>query len=553
MHSFKMEQGRQHDHTSIQGEWDRVLSSADDLLSHRPFRAGDPDWDSCLDNFVSSLKESASTSEGRSVIHSGHSPRLGYSPHFPSSPPPPRRGSRQSSISQILRYREDGDSGVAIVEDLEEVKEETAIPRILGPTILPRTIQKVETCLKQGGYTEAAALQKRVIEYRQKFAGDTPVPTEVMCRDEMKLADIYRRIATARALPQAEAVLLNVIERLETDDLERPGLKNALLAELYHDLGRVCVDLGKPGAGSAHLTDSFNLMIDEPSTPTPLLRSVGTMLYRIYIKTDKPEVAEALDEHAVDRCGFSLKTLAWCQEQGFDTELEDFRFDKCDTRTGSSVKGFSPLHVAARSANDDILRHMLAARRLDLEVQDEHDKSTPLLLACAQQDAVVVDLLLNSGARAAATNNLRQNGLHLCQRATGGIGVVKRLLAERGALDVNAMDVFHSTPLHAAASKGNSKMVLHLLASSSDPNIRGPAGYTPLMDAVQATMRSQEAKMEVLKALFYHGADASLKYEGGQTAADMANDSQVRKTLNSWAKERQGLRPMRRFTLPWKN
>lgn len=53
--------------------------------------------------------------------------------------------------------------------------------------------------------------------------------------------------------------------------------------------------------------------------------------------------------------------------------------------------------------------------------------------------------------------------------------------------------------------------------------------------------------MEVLKALFYHGADASLEYEGGQTAADMANDSHVRKTLKGWEKERQGLGLVKRL------
>lgn len=549
-----MEQGRQHDHTSIQGEWNRVLTSADDLLSHRPFRGGDPDWDSCLDNFVTSLKESASNSEGRSVVPPMHSPRLAHSPHFPNSPQQPRRGSRQSSITCVPpRYVQDSDSAVAIVDEHEELMEEASIPGILGQVVLPRTLQMVERCMERGEYNEAAALQRRAIEYRQKFAGDTPVSTEVMCRDEMKLAEIYRRIGTARALALAEGVLVTVIDRLETDDLEKPGLKSALLAELYHDLGRVCVDLGKPGTGSAHLTDAFNIMIESPSPPTPLLRSVGTMLYRIYIKTDRPEVAEALDEHAEDRCGFSLKTLAWCQEQGFDTELDTFAFDKCDTRVDSRVKGLSPLHVAAKSGNDDILRHMLAARRLNLEVEDKHDKATPLLHACAQQDALIVDLLLNNGSRATATNKLRQNGLHLCQRATGGTGVARRLIAQPGALDVNAMDVFHNTPLHLAASTGNAKMVMLLLASSSDPNIRGPSGYTPLMATVQATMRSQEAKMEVLRALFDHGADASLQYEGGPTAADLANDSQVRKVLKGWAKERQSLRPSRRLTFPWKN
>lgn len=537
----------------IQGEWDRVLGRADDLLSHRPFRAGDPDWDSCLDNFVSSLKEGASTSEGRSTIMHATNTRRASQPHYPHSlhsSYQPRRGSRQSTLSHAVRYREDADSGVADVDDLEDAKEETAIPHILGKDILPRTLQKVDKCLQLGEYAEAAGLQKRAIGYRQKVAGDTPVPTEVMCRDEMKLADIYRRIGT-RALPLAEGVLVRVIDRLSTEEFDQPGLKNALLAELYHDLGRICLELKRGGMASEHLTDAFNIMIEDPSTPRALLRSVGTMLYRIYMDTDKPEVAEALDEHAQERCGFSLKTLAWCQQQGFDTELETFSYDTRDTRADSIVKGFSPLHLASKSGNDDILNHMLAVRNLDLEVTDDYDGATPFLLACTQQDAIIADILLFRGASPSAVDKSRRNALHLCQRGTGGTGVARRLLSTPGSLDVNAMDACQNTALHLAASMGNMQMVFLLLNAHANPNIQGPGGFTPLMAAVQATMRSQEAKMEVLKALVQSGADASLKYSGGQTAADMANDSQVRKILKCWAKERQNLKPVRRFTFPW--
>ena len=533
-------EGRQLDHTSIQMEWDRVLGQADEALSHRPFRAGDPDWDTVLDGYVSSLREKASSCGDRTTIV--------------QSPGPPRRGSRQSSMSHATTYKEYVDSGIADMDDLDEIKEETAIPNVLAKSLLSKTMQKVDDCLRLGKYTEAASLQRRAIEYRNKFAADTPVPTEVACRDEMKLSNIYRLVGTKTAIPRAEEVLISVIDRLKTDELDKPGLKNELLAELYHDLGRICLDLSKPGVGSEHLTEAFELMIESPTPPKKLLRSVGTMLYRIYINTGTPEVAEALDEDAEKRCGISLKTLAWCQEQGFDTELETFRFDTCDMRVDSRVKGMSPLHVAAKTANDEIIRHMLASRRLDLEVTEEQDSATPFLLACNQQDAVVVDLLLSNGARATACDKLRQNGLHLCQRATGGIGVAKRLLAEPGAVDVNALDSYQNTALHLAASMGNSKMVLLLLSSRADPNIRGPGGFTPLMAAVQATMKSQDAKLEVLKALFFHGADASLEYSGGQTAADMANDGQIRKVLKGWAREGQGFKkPVRRFTFPWKN
>lgn len=536
-HSFRMENGKHHDHTSIQSKWDGVLNQADNLLSHRPFRNGDPDWDDCLDNFVSSLKEGASTSEGRSTIMQAVAPR---------------RPSAMSSDWQSILSKA-ADSGVADVDDPREVKVETAIPRSLGGNVLPKTLDLVDVCLCSGKYAEAAGYQQRAMEYRQMFAGDTPVPTEVMCRDEMKLADIYRRIGIPKWMTVAEEILLSVIDRLKTEGFDDPGMKNHLLAHLYHDLGRICLDLNKLGVGSRHLTNAFELMVDSFSAPMPLLRSVGTMLYRIYISTDKPEVASSLDEHAEARCGFSLKTLAWCQEQGFDTEHETFKFDRCDTRPESRVKGLSPIHVAAKSAEDEVLRYMLTSRRLNLEVLEHQDNATPFLLACSQQDIVIVDLLFQYGARATARDKLHRNGLHLCQRGTGGTGVARRLLSLPGVLDINAMDSYQNTALHLAASMGNSKMVMLLLSLRANPDTRGPGGYTPLMAAVQATMKNPETKLEVLRELVKHGADASLEDSSGQTAADIANDGQVRKALKAWAKPRQNVKPARRFTIPWKS
>lgn len=514
------------------------------LLSHRPFRAGDPDWDDCLDSFVTSIKDSAESSEGRSMA--------------PDPVHGRRRSSHQSHLTSITTHNKEyeySDSGVAIPENLEGgPKEFTAIPHILGADILPKTLQEVERCLREGRYHDAADTQKRAIDYRQRFAGDTPVSTEVMCRDDMRLAEIYRQMTTPQGLSLAEVTLCGVVDRLEPVELDPPGLKNSLLGEIYHDLGRICIQLENPSAGSRHLSNAFDFMV-ESEEHTPLLRSVGTMLYRIYIKMNTPEVAEVLDQNAERRSGFSLKTLAWCQEQGFDTEHESFRFDRCDVRVDSPVKGMAPLHVAAKQGQDDILRHMLRGRQLNLEVTDHQDHATPFLLACSQQDIIVIDLLLHHGANPTKKDKLHRNGLHLCQRGTGGTLVARRLLSHPPSVDINAADSHQTTPLHQAASMGNFKMIVLLLGSGAGPNIQGPGGYTPLMGAVQATMKSQEARMEVLKVLVSQGADASLEYSGGQTAADMANDGQVRKALKEWAKQGkgQGGRTARRFTLPWKS
>ncbi|PKS09330.1 hypothetical protein jhhlp_003944 [Lomentospora prolificans] len=526
-----MEQTPKPDHTSIQVAWDRVLDEADSLLSHRPFRQGDPDWDDKLDDFVNSLRESASTSDGRTTV-----PDL----------PQPRRNSRQSSISATINYRDDDDSGVAIIDDLDDVQEDsTAVPTVLGNSVLPRTLRKVAKFMREGNYREAAIYQQRAIGYRRKFAGEKPLDTAEVCRDEMKLAEIYRKMGTTAGLNRAEVTLLGVIDRIKTDELDSKVEKDSLLAELYHDLGHTCIELKKLDVGCNYLTEAFNLMAESPTQPIRLLRSVGIMLFRIYTNLKKPELAEVLDEYAENTCGFSLRTLAWCQENGFDTESKDFSFDRCEPG-----RGISPLHLVVEQGDLEILAHMLQ-HPLDLEVRESKNGRTPLLVACSQQDIEALKLLLNHGARPDVTDKLSKNGLHLCQRANYGTQVARCLLQPPSAIDIDAMDGCQNTALHLAASMGNQPMVRVLLDLGAKADIQGPGGWTPLMAAVQATMRSQDEKLNILKALVDKGADPTLKYSGGQTAIDMANDSQIRKNLKNWSK--QFSKPPRKFSLAWRS
>ncbi|SPO06055.1 uncharacterized protein DNG_08744 [Cephalotrichum gorgonifer] len=556
---FKMERGRQPERTTIQGKWNQVLGEADDILSHRPSRSGEAlNWDDCLGNFVTSIRaitEPGSLSEGRSPV-------------LCSTPGPLRRDSHVSqfgSIAPTLVNRRDSDSALGIVDDPEDARRAShAIPNVLGGALLNLTLDKLDKCMYERNYYDAEILQRRVIEYRARFPHDTPVPIEVMWRDEIKLAEIYRCMGS---FDRAEGHLRRVVGQLSAENLDKPGLKDSMLAKLYHDLGRICVDAGKSSAGCEYLSEAFELLVKSSAaeaTPLPLLRSVGTMLYGIYFDTGMTEAAQVLDAHAEELCGLSLKTLAWCQKQGFDTEHDTFRFDECDTRVDSPVKGMTPLHVAVKEHKDEILGHMLTSGRLNLEVTEDRDGATPFLLACFGQDTVIVKLLLQHGAIATATDNLQRNGLHLCQSSTGGTGVARLLIEGHPAIKINAQDIYRNTALHLAASAGNSKMVLLLLNHRADPNICDPrelradpnicgqGGYSPLMGAVQARSKSRDAKLEILKALLDAGADVSQKYWDGQTAADLANDGEVRKMLQGWAKREPRPKLAKRFTLPWK-
>jgi ankyrin repeat protein len=91
------------------------------------------------------------------------------------------------------------------------------------------------------------------------------------------------------------------------------------------------------------------------------------------------------------------------------------------------------------------------------------------------------------------------------------------LLIEAGA-DVNAAarNPMKVTALHAAATRGDARVVARLLAKGADPNALQQMSYTPLHSAAA---RGDIATVDILIA---HGAKPEAKAEDGKTPADLA-------------------------------
>lgn len=90
-----------------------------------------------------------------------------------------------------------------------------------------------------------------------------------------------------------------------------------------------------------------------------------------------------------------------------------------------------------------------------------------------------------------------------------------QLLIERQA------DINHPgwTPLHYAATNGNTKIVKMLLDESAYIDAESPNGTTPLM------MAARYGSPDAVKLLIEEGADVHLKNQIGLTALDFANQS----------------------------
>ncbi|CAG7558571.1 unnamed protein product [Fusarium equiseti] len=252
-------------------------------------------------------------------------------------------------------------------------------------------------------------------------------------------------------------------------------------------------------------------------SPPSITRDFSIGIPRITIPSPDPAVA---------------RIRAWCEDQGFDINSPDFGYDKINGMTPDHLKGFSPIHQAINTGNNDILESMLSSHPCDLEVRLDagNDNATPLLLACSKRNTTALRLLLEKGALRNTTDNKRKTGLHRCQSSVpGGKDFACLLLDSPGAdsLDVNAPDQYGMTAVHMAVRMGDIEMLEYLLGEKqADANSRQPDGSTPLILALKHN-KINPRRHDVVCTLLNNGANVTLKNNKEETAKDIAKQTKV--------------------------
>ncbi|WP_119461385.1 ankyrin repeat domain-containing protein [Rhodospirillaceae bacterium SYSU D60014] len=144
-----------------------------------------------------------------------------------------------------------------------------------------------------------------------------------------------------------------------------------------------------------------------------------------------------------------------------------------------------------------------------------NDRRTPLIVAAAQRQTEMVELLLASGADPNAAT--RALGTPLMYAVwNGDVANVEALL--QGGADVNLKNIDGKTALMAAAANGHAQIVDILLRYGAAVNSRTLNGWTPLMYAVWGRHAA------VVEQLLERGADISAVNEDGDSAARIAAD-----------------------------
>ncbi len=159
------------------------------------------------------------------------------------------------------------------------------------------------------------------------------------------------------------------------------------------------------------------------------------------------------------------------------------------------------LITAVKEGSADII-NLLTARRADVNATDQFDM-TALMIACEKGRADIVATLLEAGADIHKKSKYGDSALSKAITAKHA-RIVSLLLKKSGKFD-------RQGALYTAVGTGDLKIVKLLLTRSIDVNMRGYAGTTLLMRAV-------DKNYEMVKWLVERGADVNLKDNEGTTA-----------------------------------
>lgn len=169
-----------------------------------------------------------------------------------------------------------------------------------------------------------------------------------------------------------------------------------------------------------------------------------------------------------------------------------------DTQS-TDVEGKSSLHIACERGDEAFVVLLLEHQRASIEQKCSKSTDTPLHLATRSGQTVIVDLLIERGAKINAANSEGETPLHLASKLLDD--KIAKLLLKGGAETETKETSMRRTPLHIAAEKGNLAVARALLQSKAHANTGGgKCGVTALH------LAAEHGHAEIVSLLVSYGA-----------------------------------------------
>ena len=198
----------------------------------------------------------------------------------------------------------------------------------------------------------------------------------------------------------------------------------------------------------------------------------------------------------------------------------------------ASSKGFTPLHIAALTAQEQLVNILLS--------NGAKATGIPVITAYYGLTPKIVDLLLTRGANVSAIDS-RWNKTALTWTAEFGSPTTLKVLLGHGA-NLHHQDKQGSSALHYAAANARNESITLLLDAGADPNLLDSGGRTPLIRLAWAGRfylagrwwnPSAAEREKAATLLLNAGCDPSVKDIHGNLAAHYAAGNGYRGILEA--------------------
>ncbi|XP_076100725.1 uncharacterized protein LOC143069804 [Mytilus galloprovincialis] len=170
-----------------------------------------------------------------------------------------------------------------------------------------------------------------------------------------------------------------------------------------------------------------------------------------------------------------------------------------DVNVQSNPDKVSPLALAMVSRFKDIVEKLLKVKNIDLDIRNSSNEG-PVILAMHLVDEEMFGMLLDAGASPNVTDDRGNSALML--GTVRGACYVKKLISK--GVNLNARNRRHESALFFATYVENEEIVQMLLQAGADPNLTSSDGTTALLTACY------QGSTKIVQILVNHKSDINV-------------------------------------------